>query len=200
MTTQVVSKRFAKEKVGNVVSIGGRTHIIEYSDLPDDIALKTNPDGSLRLWAGNIAVHVIDRAFLQKSALRSHALPYHRASKVVPFVNIDGEVVKPTAPNAIKFEKFVFDLLPTAERSIVVEGDAADVFAPVKNADGAPTDTPSATKEAIVMQHRRWLERAGMTIDKGAKVEINPRWALDADEVAMKIQMPANIMVDTYFA
>ena len=64
MTTQVVKKRFGKEKVGNVVSVDGRTHIIEYSDLPDEAASRTNPNGELSLWAGNIAVHVLDLKFL----------------------------------------------------------------------------------------------------------------------------------------
>ena len=35
VTTQVVQKRFAAEKVGNVVRIDGKTQIIEYSDLPE---------------------------------------------------------------------------------------------------------------------------------------------------------------------
>jgi len=200
MTTQVVKKRFGKEKVGNVVSIDGRTHIIEYSDLPDEAASRTNPNGELSLWAGNIAVHVLDLKFLAASAQNAGGLPFHRAMKQVPFLKEDGTIEKPASPNAIKFERFVFDLLPLAERTMVAEGDAADVFAPVKNAEGAPTDTPSATRAALVAQHNRWLESAGVTISPSVKVEINPNWALDADEVRMKIQKPSSILVDTYFA
>ena len=200
MTTQVVKKRFGKEKVGNVVSVGGRTHIIEYSDLPDEAASRTNSQGELSLWAGNIAVHVLDLKFLAASAQNAGGLPFHRAVKQVPFLKEDGTMEKPASPNAIKFERFVFDLLPLAERTMVVEGDAADVFAPVKNAEGAPTDTPSATRAALVAQHKRWLESAGVTVSPSVKVEINPNWALDADEVRMKIQKPSSILVDTYFA
>jgi len=200
MTTQVVKKRFGKEKVGNVVSIDGRTHIIEYSDLPDEAAARTNPDGELSLWAGNIAVHVLDLKFLAEASRNAGGLPFHRALKQVPFVTEDGALEKPVAPNAIKYERFVFDLLPLAERTMVVEGDAADVFAPVKNAEGAPTDTPSATRQALSFQHKRWLEQAGVTVSPSVKVEINPHWALDAEEVRMKIQKPSQILVDTYFA
>ena len=67
LTTQVVKKRFAKEKVGNVVSIDGKVQIIEYSDLPDAVAEQTTASGDLQLWAGNIAIHVFDLAFLEKS-------------------------------------------------------------------------------------------------------------------------------------
>jgi UDP-N-acetylglucosamine/UDP-N-acetylgalactosamine diphosphorylase len=200
MTTQVVKKRYGKEKVGNVVSIDGRTHIIEYSDLPDDAAARTDPDGELSLWAGNIAVHVLDLDFLAMSSREAGGLPFHRAIKQVPYLRDDGVLEKPVAPNAIKYERFVFDLLPLAERTMVVEGDAKDVFAPVKNAEGAATDTPTSTRQALSSQHKRWLEQAGVAVNPGVKVEINPHWALDAEEVRMKIQKPSQILVDTYFA
>jgi UDP-N-acetylglucosamine/UDP-N-acetylgalactosamine diphosphorylase len=200
MTTQVVSKRMATEKVGNVVSIDGRANIIEYSDLPEKVARQTNSDGSLKLWAGNIAIHVLDRCFLEMAATKNLGLPFHRASKPVPYVDAKGQLIKPTSPNAIKFERFVFDLLPIAERTIVVEGNPAEVFAPVKNADGAPTDTPFATKLALSDKHRSWLSQAGVAVADNVKVEINPYWALDASEVRQKIQKPAQICVDTYFA
>ncbi len=200
MTTQVVKKRFGKEKVGNVVSIDGRTHIIEYSDLPDEVANRTNADGELSLWAGNIAVHAMDLGFLVASAKNAKGLPFHRALKAVPFLNDVGIVEKTSTPNAIKFERFVFDLLPLADRTMVVEGDAADVFAPVKNAEGALTDTPTTSRNAVVAQHKRWLELSGASVSPSVKVEINPHWALDAEEVRMKIQKSSRILVDTYFA
>lgn len=200
MTTQVVPKRFAKERVGNVVSIDGKTQIIEYSDLPDAAAEQTNPDGSLKLWAGNIAVHVFDLEFLEATAGSAHGLPFHRAHKAVPFIDETGALHKPSKPNAIKFERFVFDLLPLAQRTLVIEGDASQVFAPVKNADGAPTDTPSATKQAISSLHAKWLSAAGVNVQNGVQVEINPMWAWDPEEVLQKIKAPANIVADTYFA
>jgi UDP-N-acetylglucosamine/UDP-N-acetylgalactosamine diphosphorylase len=200
MTTQVVRKRFAKERVGNVVRIDGRTHIIEYSDLPDAVAEQCHPDGSLKLWAGNIAVHVFEVSFLERAAASADALPFHRASKVVPCIDESGTLQKPSAPNAIKLERFVFDLLPLAERTLVVEGDAAQVFAPVKNADGAATDTPSSAKEAISRLHAKWLAQAGVEVAEGVRVEIHPLWAWDEDDVRAKISGPSRIAADTYFA
>ena len=41
ISTQVVAKRDATERVGVVVSLDGRTRIIEYSDLPADVAGRT---------------------------------------------------------------------------------------------------------------------------------------------------------------
>lgn len=37
-------------------------------------------------------------------------LPHHIAKKKIPFVNEKGEIVKPTSPNGMKLEKFVFDV------------------------------------------------------------------------------------------
>ncbi|MEZ6133860.1 MAG: UDPGP type 1 family protein [Pirellulaceae bacterium] len=187
MTTQVVKKRFATEKVGNVVSIDGKVQIIEYSDLPDAAAQQTTPEGALKLWAGNIAVHILDRDFLEKVVDSAEGLPFHRAHKRVAFVDENGETTDPKEPNAIKFERFIFDLLPLAERAYVVEGNAAQVFAPVKNANGADVDTPAHSQRALCDLHRRWLEAAGATLAENVRVEIHPAWALDADEVRAKL-------------
>jgi UDP-N-acetylglucosamine/UDP-N-acetylgalactosamine diphosphorylase len=200
MTTQVVKKRFALEKVGNVVSIDGKIQIIEYSDLPAKFAEQTQEDGSLKLWAGNIAVHLFDIDFLQRVVQFADGLPFHRARKIVPFINASGELVKPEQPNAIKFERFVFDLLPMAERSIVVEGNAREVFAPVKNANGAPTDTPDATRAALMALHRDWLRQSGCQVEDSVAVEIHPSWALDATEVRSRMTKPISLVSDTYFA
>lgn len=199
MTTQVVRKRFATEKVGNVVLIDGRIQIIEYSDLPEEAANRLNDAGNLRLWAGNIAVHVFDRIFLERAVNWNDALPFHRASKVVPFIGENGELIQPTKPNAIKFERFIFDLLPHAEHGFVVEALASEAFAPVKNANGAATDTPEQSMQAISDLHRSWLEAAGVKVSKDVRVEINPRFAIDADELKTRVDSSDEIISDRYF-
>jgi len=199
MTTQVVRKRFAKEKVGNVVVVDGHVQIIEYSDLPGEAANRLNEAGELRLWAGNIAVHVFDRAFLERAAAWSEALPFHRASKMVPFIGDDGHPVQPTKPNATKFERFIFDLLPHAEHAFVVEALASEAFAPVKNADGAETDTPEQSKQAMSNLHRSWLEAAGVNVAADVRIEINPKFAMDAEEVKLKVEASERVTKDHYF-
>ncbi|PHQ36073.1 UTP--glucose-1-phosphate uridylyltransferase [Rhodopirellula bahusiensis] len=187
MTTQVIRKRYPTEKVGNVVEIDGQTQIIEYSDLPDSAAEMTNSDGSLKLWAGNIAVHLFDLDFLERMLQLDASLPIHRASKKVPHVDAEGQQVKPDSPNATKFEQFIFDLLPHAKNTIVCEANPADAFAPVKNANGAATDTPELARQAICDLHRRWLRSCGVTVDDSVKVEINPRFAMDPAELSEKL-------------
>ncbi len=199
MTSQVVRKQTPTDRVGNVVTVDGRLQVIEYSDLPESAGKKVNSDGSLKLWAGNIAVHVFKHRFLDRVQHSVEGLPFHRAKKAVPHIDEQGKQVEPKQPNAIKFERFIFDLLPLAERGLVVEGDAACVFAPVKNADGAPTDTPASTKQAISNLHRSWLRAGGATLGEKNIVEIHPHWALNAEAVAKKISSGLHIAADTYF-
>lgn len=183
MTTQVVAKSQPLDKVGNVVEIDGRMQIIEYSDLPAEAAERRNPDGSLALWAGNIAVHVWELGFLQRMAQSAQSLPFHVARKVVPYVDSRGQVVTPASPNAIKYERFIFDLLPLAERPLVVEVDEQQAFAPLKNAAGAPRDTEQHVQAAMLRLHGQWLADCGAMLGRDTEVEIDPLFAQDADEL-----------------
>jgi UDP-N-acetylglucosamine/UDP-N-acetylgalactosamine diphosphorylase len=199
VSTQVVAKQAPLDKVGNVVAVDGQVQIIEYSDLPKEVAELRQADGSLKLWAGNIAVHVFDVAFLRRMAEGGGRLPFHFANKKVPFVDKSGAVVEPEKPNAIKFEQFIFDLLPAAKKSLVVEVDEKAVFAPVKNGEGAERDTPTTVRRQIVALHRGWLESAGAKIADKVNVEISPLFAMDAAQVAEKVQPGTQIAEDRYF-
>lgn len=198
MTTQVVRKQSALQKVGNVVSVDGAVQIIEYSDLPEEFAQQTNPDGTLKLWAGSIAVHVFDRKFLQAVSDTADGLPFHRAHKKVTFVNEQGQKVQPEQNNAIKFERFIFDLLPNAKNAIVCEVEAEDGFAAVKNAPPAKTETPKWVKQAISNLHRRWIEQVGGKVAEGSTVEICPFFGVEPGVLKGKINSDAEVMGDTF--
>jgi UDP-N-acetylglucosamine/UDP-N-acetylgalactosamine diphosphorylase len=200
MTTQVVRKRDPLERVGNVASIDGRVQVIEYSDLPDDSARQTTPDGSLKLWAGNLAIHVMSLDFLARSAKQPDALPFHTAHKKVPYIGEGGTLVEPEQPNAIRFERFIFDLLPLARQALVVEADPAEAFAPVKNSDDEKTDNPRTAKAAMIALHTRWLREAGAQVREGITFEINPLWAAGPEEVRRRIKSGMTIDRPTYFA
>lgn len=179
-TTLGVAKSDPIERVGNIVQVEGRVQIIEYSDLPEEIARLRQPDGSLKIGVGNIAVHLFDLAFLQSSSLGERSLPFHRAVKKVPFIDEQGTRVSPEKPNACKYERFIFDLLPVATKSLVIEVDAAECFAPVKNANGQAADTPEHCRQRISSLHRSWLEQAGIRIADGVQVEIAPCLAMES--------------------
>lgn len=184
-STKVVAKVSPEERMGVVCSVDGQTQIIEYSDLTPEQSRIKEEDGSDRFWAGNTAIHVFSRAFLSRLVDDGIDLPYHIARKAVPYVDDGGTRVAPAAPNARKFEQFVFDSLPLAKNALVVEADRAAEFNPVKNKDGA--DSPATAKAALSANHRRWLEAAGAKVATGVTVELGPLFALDAAQAAGRV-------------
>lgn len=200
-SSQVIAKQDPLERVGNVVQVDGRLHVIEYSDLPDEVAEQREADGTLTIWAGSIAVHAMDMDFLARTAHRADALPFHVAHKRVPYIDERGNRIEPgrDEKNAIKFERFIFDLLPAATGAIVVEVDPAKNFAPLKNAPGGGSDTPEAVRAQMVALHTEWLRSAGAEVAEGVAVEISPLFALDAEEVAAKVSPSLKVESPTYF-
>lgn len=204
MSSQVIRKRHPLEKVGNVVQWQERARVIEYFDLPEELARQTRPDGSLRFWAGSIAVHAFALAFLERMAGNAAALPFHAAQKRVSWVDpqcaeFPPLLCAPEQPNAVKFERLIFDLLPAARQPVFVEIEPADGFAPLKDAPGEGPDDPPAVQAQLIAQHRRWLIQAGAEVADGVVVEISPLWALDAAEAAQRITPGLRVAENKYF-
>jgi len=191
MSTQVIAKRSPTEKVGNVVTADNVTRIIEYSDLPTELAERVTVAGEPVFWAGNIAVHVIDIAFLRRVADSPEGLPFHIAKKKVPYLDAAGQRVSPEQPNAVKFERFIFDLLPQAREAIVMEVDRATTFAPVKNAPGELHDTPQTVQAQMSALYAAWLRECGIAIPPETTVEISPLAAMSAEELRDRIAQGA---------
>jgi UDP-N-acetylglucosamine/UDP-N-acetylgalactosamine diphosphorylase len=128
----------------------------------------------------------------------SEALPLHVSQKHVPYIDTRGERVEPTEPNALKFERFVFDLVPQARNAIVVQRARDEVFGPLKNAPGAASETADWVRARTRALHGRWLEQAGATLADGVPVEISPLMALDAEQLAARIEPGLHISEPTY--
>ena len=188
MSSKTVPKAGPLEKVGNFVTGDGKLQVIEYSDLPDELAKQTNADGTLRFNAGSIAIHALSRAFVERlNAGGQLKLPWHRAEKKVPYVDDNGDAVKPEKPNAVKLEQFVFDAIPLAKNAIVYETDRAEEFSPVKNAEGV--DSPATSRRDQIRRAARWLREAGVSVpnradgEPDATLEISPLYATSANQV-----------------
>ena len=187
MSSKMVRKRDAAEKIGVFCTSGGRLHVIEYSDLPDELAEEKDGD-SLRFEAGSIAIHILSRAFVERlTAGERFALPFHPAEKKIACTDEDGNTVKPAEPNGIKFEMFIFDALPQAANPVVLEIDRGREFSPVKNAEGE--DSPATARRTLVALDAARLEEAGVDVPRNAdgqvtfKVQINPRAARTPEEL-----------------
>lgn len=191
MSSKTLPKADDLEKVGNFASVDGKLTVIEYSDLPAALAHARNSDGSRRFDAANIAVHLISREFVERltADAASFALPWHRAEKKVPCVDLStGRRVEPATANGIKLESFVFDALPLAANPVLMETSRAEEFSPVKNATGV--DSVETARRDMSRRAVRWLETAGWQVPRRADgepdgtFEISPLLALDAEELA----------------
>ena len=191
LSSKMVPKAYALEKVGHFCLQNGSTLVVEYSDMPVEMQEETKVDGGIRFNGGSVAIHIFDRDFIARAGGSGEGskLPFHRADKKIPHVNATGEAIQPDSPNGVKFEMFVFDALPLAENPVIIEAARADDFSPVKNAQGV--DSPQSSKEDQLRMFARWLKAAGESIETdnsglpAINFEISPRFAVDeADFVA----------------
>ena len=201
-SSKIVPKEGPTDKLGNMVLVDGRCTIIEYSDLPEELAKQTDATGRLRIWAGSPAIHIFSVDFLRRMTQGELRIPFHLARKKVPYLDASGKLIQPARENALKFEMFIFDVLPLAERWTVVETSRREEFVPLKNASGP--DSPETVRQAISDRAADWLERAGVQVPRrpdgsaGVPLEISPLYALDAEELAGKVDRALRISGPTY--
>ena len=165
--------------MGMPVLRGGRTAIVEYTEFSDEQLHERAADGSLRFAWGSPALHVFSVPFLRREA--EAGLPVHLAHKKVPFVDASGALVRPDAPNAYKFEKFVFDALADARSATCLAFEREEEYAPVKNREG--DKSPAACRADLSRKWARWLRAAGADVPLDAsgrplrRIEIDPAFA-----------------------
>ena len=185
MSSKMLPKAYPEEKLGHFCLDGERLMVVEYSDLPMEMQRQRDENGALRFVAGSIAIHLLDRAFVKRVASGEGQLPFHRADKKIPTIDAQGNAVKPSEPNGIKFELFVFDALPFAKNPVVIETSREVEFAPVKNAEGL--DSPQSVKEDQLRTFARWANAAGADVatdESGLpafEFEVSPLFATDAE-------------------
>jgi UDP-N-acetylglucosamine/UDP-N-acetylgalactosamine diphosphorylase len=201
MSAKMLSKSHAKEKVGCFCLQDGKVSVIEYSDMPEQLSELRNDDGSLAFKAGSIAIHIISVPFIDRLTSGSDAqLPYHRAIKAVPYLDENGQLVKPAKPNAVKLERFIFDALPLAKHAIILETDRIEEFAPIKNAEG--DDSSESSKRIQTERAARWLENYGVKVPRkadgsvDASIEISPLTATEVEDLAT-LHLPIEIKPGT---
>ncbi|RKN79221.1 UTP--glucose-1-phosphate uridylyltransferase [Paenibacillus ginsengarvi] len=170
IATKAADKTFPEEKVGILVQKDGRPAVVEYTDVPKELLYETDGGGQYVYRLGNLSIHLFRLDFIQQYA--DAGVPYHAAHKKIATVDEKGERLVPEAPNAYKFETFIFDFFPLAERMTVLKIRREEEFAPVKNKDG--DDSPHTARRLLFDLHRKWLEQAGFKPPEGRDIEISP--------------------------
>lgn len=172
---KVVPKSYPTESVGVVALRGNKFSVVEYSEISKEQAERRDETGELAFRAGNIANHFYTTEYLNSVESFEEELAFHIARKKIAYVDLEtGETVKPSKPNGMKLEMFVFDVFPYTQRFKVLEVTRNEEFSPLKNAPGTGSDDPETSRKDLLAQHRRFLESAGATVKEGVEIEISP--------------------------
>ena len=141
--TRTVLKRNPEEKVGVLCKQNNKVKVIEYTELPKDIASITNDSGELVFGESHIMCNLFNINAIKK--LSKNELEYHIAFKKSNYLNDKGQVIEPDKPNAYKFEQFIFDSFKLFDDITILRGKREEDFAPVKNMIGE--DSPKTAKK-----------------------------------------------------
>ena len=178
VVTKVLEKTHPDEPVGHLVTDGSCDRVVEYTELTAEHTRARTPDGETIYRWGSPAMHAWSVDFLSRLEAQGFRLPLHRSAKPLR-AWVDGAT---RDVEGWKFERFIFDLIPEAERSIGLEIERSEEFAPVKNAEG--DDSPATAVELAHRNYVEWLEAAGVRVDlqPGDVIEISPLFAATRDQ------------------
>ena len=143
IATKSVLKNSPHERVGVICKKDGKVGVIEYSEIPAELAEAVDEDGDLIYGESHIMCNLFSMNILKK--LANVTLPYHKAHKKNSYLDVDGNIVKPEEPNSYKFETFIFDSFNYVNDIAILRGTREVDFAPVKNKEG--TDSPATARE-----------------------------------------------------
>lgn len=184
LATKAVRKRDAGESVGLIVldKTAQKPCVIEYSEISKELAGKVDPQDESKLYlrAANIVNHyysvdLLD-SMLDKWTSSQEFLPFHIAKKKIPYYNIEtDEYVKPSEPNGIKLEQFIFDVFSSVDLNKFgcLEVERSEEFSPLKNSNSASNDNPDSCKKHFLELGTKWVKENGGIVPEGATVEVS---------------------------
>ena len=132
--SKVVRKCAPDEKVGVMCLEDGRPSIVEYYELTEELMDAKDEKGDPAYNFGVILNYLFKVSDLEK--IREKKLPLHVVEKKIPYLDQQGNKVKPTEPNGYKFEQLVLDMIHELDSCLPFEVDRRKEFAPIKNKTG----------------------------------------------------------------
>ncbi len=155
-----IIKNRPEEKVGTLVKIDDRIHVIEYSEFPHEKAKEKKADGSLAFSHSNISLFCFSMRFIEEIA-KNTDIPLHPAHKAVKYLDNTKKTILPEQANAWKFERFIFDVLPSAENAYTLAYDREKCFSPLKNLSG--TKDIHSVQASLLENDKRIFEKISHT-------------------------------------
>ena len=143
-SAKVVKKVSPEERVGVLCKEDGLPAIVEYYEMPPELAAKRDPDGELTYRYGVILNYLFSVEVLNK--IYKDKLPCHLAFKAIPHVE-NGVRVTPSEPCGYKFETLAVDIVRLMGTCLAFEVVREREFAPVKNKTGV--DSVESARELL---------------------------------------------------
>lgn len=79
--------------------------------------------------------------------IMNESMPLHIVKKAIPYVDKNGDIVKPAEPNGYKFETLALDMIAFMGTCLPFEVEREKEFAPIKNATG--NDSIDSARELL---------------------------------------------------
>ena len=131
---KVVKKNAPDEKVGAMCLEDGRPSIVEYYEMTEELMNAKDAQGEPAYNFGVILNYLFREKDLEEIVAKK--LPLHIVEKKIPYLNEQGELVKPEEPNGYKFEQLVLDMIHELDSCLPYEVVRNYEFAPIKNKTG----------------------------------------------------------------
>ena len=142
---KVVRKNAPDEKVGVMCLEDGKPSIVEYYELTQELMEAKDEKGDPAYNFGVILNYLFRVDALEK--LLDGSLPLHIVEKKIPYLDENGNLVKPEEPNGYKFESLVLDMIHQMDSCLPFEVVRNREFAPIKNKTGV--DSVESARELL---------------------------------------------------
>ncbi len=131
---KVVKKNAPDERVGAMCLEDGKPSIVEYYEMTEELMNAKDEKGEPAYNFGVILNYLFREKDLEEIAAKR--LPLHIVEKKIPYLNENGEQIKPEEPNGYKFEQLVLDMIHELDSCLPYEVVRNREFAPIKNKTG----------------------------------------------------------------
>ena len=131
---KVVKKAAPDEKVGVMCLEDGRPSVVEYYEITDELMNTLNDKGERVYNFGAILNYLFEVKALER--IIDNQLPVHIVEKKIPYMDENGNLVKPEEPNGHKYEMLILDMIHELKTCLPFEVERNKEFAPIKNKTG----------------------------------------------------------------
>lgn len=189
MAAKSVPKKSPTDKVGVFLNLNGKPEMMDYADMPSYLNEQLDSNGKLLYRAGNmlnylLSVKKLSEVLLNEETLKEIAKEFHIAVK-------NNKTFEPESNSyqnnkIIKFELFLNSIFHYVDERglLLLEVDPNEEFAPIKNSNENPTDTPNTSRQLIYNLFKKWFKNAGGQLsNEDINIEIDFRLSYDGENL-----------------